>query len=92
MKVEEVALAQNVATWLDQFTKLPGRRAWAVINTNAVAGNTIWVNTTAMQAAGQGGRVLAQGGALSIPGSERMNIWAFTNVVGGVVIGFYQFA
>ena len=92
MKVDETLVAPNTPTWLDQFSKLPHRRAWAVLNTDPVAGNNVWVNTVAPQAAGQGGRVLAQGGSLSVPGSESMNIWVFTNVGAGVTVSFYQFA
>jgi len=92
-RVEETVLPLNTPVWLDQpNNKLSGRRAWAVINTDAVLGNNCWVNAVSMQAAGQGGRVLAQGGTISVPGSEQMNVWGFTNVAAGVTVGFYQFA
>jgi hypothetical protein len=91
MRVEEVLVPLNTDVWLDQFSKQPRRRAWAVINTDPVLGNNCWVNTVAMGAAGQGGRVLAQGGSASIPGSERMDVHVFTNVVAGVTVCFYQF-
>lgn len=93
MVVTELLIALNTPTWLDPPTaKLPGRRAWAVLNTDPVAGNNIWVAGYPMTAIGQGGRVLAQGGSLSVPGSELMNVNVFTNVAAGVTICFYQFA
>jgi len=92
MIVGEVLLPLNTNVWLDQRSKLPRRRAWAVLNTDPTLGNNLWVSTREMTAAAQGGRVLAQGGSLSLPGSDKMDIHAFTNVVAGVTVSFYQFA
>lgn len=93
MSVREVLVPLNTDVWLDATTfKLRTRRAWAVINTDAVVGNLCWVNSVAMTAPFQGGRVFAQGGTASIPGSELMDVHVYTNVAAGVTVGFYQFA
>lgn len=78
-------------TWVDLQIKLQNRRAWALENTSAVAGNDVWVNSVGMTAVAQGGLAFANGGVFSIPGSSMMNVHAFP-VVAGTVISFLQWA
>jgi hypothetical protein len=91
--VQEITVPLNTPLWLDSPDRfLMNRRAWAVINTDPVAGNNVWIGPNPMSAIGQGGRVLAQGGSLSFPGGGTAHAHAFTNVAAGVIICFYQFS
>jgi len=89
----EITLAAG-DTWVDQRVYLKGRRAWALVNHNAVAGNFVYVNSHAMTAIGQGGRVYPTGGSFSAPigyGDNSQQVHALP-VAAGTVISFYQFA
>jgi len=91
--VNEINIPLNTPIWLDSPDRMiPDRRAWAVINTDPVVGNNVWVGPNPMTAVGQGGRILAQGGSLSVPGGVECRVNAFTNVAAGVIVCFYQFA
>ena len=91
--VQEVNVPLNTPIWLDSPDRMiMNRRAWAVVNTDPTVGNNVWVGPNPMSAVGQGGRILAQGGSLSVPGGVECRVHAFTNVVAGVIVAFYQFA
>ena len=93
MQVDTFVTAGATALWLDAVPnfKLPHRRAWAVLNGDAVLGNDVFISSSQPSAVGQGGRVLAQGGSLSVPGGSAMNVWLWPTA-GGSPISFYQFA
>lgn len=80
--------------WIDQARYLQGRRAFAVVNWNAVATNFVWINSHAMGAAAQGGRIAGIGGSFSAPigygeTQQQVHVWP---LVAGTVVSFYQFA
>ena len=83
----------NTAVQLDAIPsfKLQHRRAWGVLNADPVLGNDIFVSFWQPTAANQGGRVLAQGGSLSIPGGTNMDVWMWP-VAAGSPVYFYQFS
>jgi len=93
MQVDTFLPVGATALWLDAVPgfKLPHRRAWAVLNGDPVLGNDVFISNSQPTAAGQGGRVLAQGGSLSVPGGAAMNVWLWPTA-GGSPISFYQFA
>ncbi len=89
-RVDAIALAAG-SNWLDNNQrKLSPRRAWALVNTNMIAGNDVWINFSNITALGQGGWVAAGGGTASIPANHKMNIFAWP-VLAGTVVSFYQF-
>jgi hypothetical protein len=90
-EVISVVLAVNADNWLDQNNKLQNRRAWAVMNGNAVVGNDCYVGPRGMTAINQGGLCPAPFGWVSIPGGPRTQVHAFT-VLAGIRVFFYQFA
>ena len=80
--------------WIDQRRFLNGRRAWAIQNWDPVLLNFVWINSHAMAAVSQGGRVAGTGGSFSGPvghGAEQQQVHVFPLVV-GTPISFYQFA
>lgn len=80
--------------WIDQMRFLQGRRAWAIVNWNAVATNFVWINSHAMGAVSQGGRVAGVGGSFSAPigqGANQQEVHVLP-LVAGTAISFYQFA
>jgi len=80
--------------WIDQQRYLQGRRGWAVVNWNAVATNFVWINSHAMGAAAQGGRLAGIGGSFFAPighGANQQEIHCLP-LVAGTAVSLYQFA
>lgn len=80
--------------WIDQQRYLRGRRGWAVVNWDPVATNWIWINSHAMGAAAQGGRLAGIGGSFFAPigyGENQQQVHVLP-LVAGTPISFYQFA
>jgi hypothetical protein len=89
-KCRSMVLAAGADMWLDQYDKLPGRRAFAIFNAHAV--NVAWISHTQIPAAavGTAGQVDPKG-TISFPCGETVDIHIFS-AAAGTPITFYQFA
>ena len=92
--VHAITLPAAVNTWIDQRIAIRNRRAWALVNLSIVAGQSVWINSHAMSAVGQGGCIFFNGGVASCPvgsGKAGQQVHAFPTAA-GIVVSFYQFS
>ena len=85
-----VTLVAGADTWLDQYSKLPGRRAFAIFNSHAA--NVVWESNTTIGVAAMGtaGQIDPKG-TISFPCGEAVDVHVFS-AAAGTNITFYQFA
>lgn len=80
----------NVAVRLDNVPQIiAGRRAIIVENTDIA--NGIWLGSDPSVRVGDGWFLRTNGGAISLPLSEKAQVWAIAGVVGPVVVSVAQF-